>query len=197
MRLSLGVVRSRYIEELMAKGLARLDSERIVDEFAAGTADCLFEAARKDYEARGYTQDEFLHGAEMVWSTGSWITDLKYLPPDAVSCVANASQQAGLSLGVELHARGEERSTEPAGVPASTGHSDEMEAAIRSHIASRAELALTDSSVHCQASGCEILMKGRDIRLVDLEFDRFAEQNGFRRALVYGDASFRTVWLQR
>src|SRR5438876_6507737 len=62
MRKSMDGLRGQYVEELVARGLARLDSERIVDEFAAGIVDCLFDVASKDYEAHGYTLDEFLHG---------------------------------------------------------------------------------------------------------------------------------------
>ena len=191
-------IRNQYVEELVARGLARLDSERIVDEFAAGIADCLFEVARRDNEARGYTLEEFLHGAKMVWTTPGSSIDLKHLPSSTASCAINVSQQAGLPLAVGFEPR-QRRGSEPAEVPASaSGPSfDEAEAAIRSHIAHHPELALTDLFVHCEARGCEILMQGHDIRIFDLEFDRFAEQNGFRHAVVGGDAGFRTVWLQR
>ena len=45
--------------------------------------------------------------------------------------------------------------------------------------------------------GCNVLIAGHDIRVFDLESDRFAEQNGFRHAIVGGDSGLRTVWLQR
>jgi len=193
MRKSMDTARDGYVEELMAKGLARLDSERIVDKFTAGIADCVFEAARMDYEARGYTLDEFLRGAEMLWSDGSPEIDPQHLR-NAVACAANVSQQAGLAVPFDTP---DVRSSELADVPADWAQAHEMEAAIRRHIASHAELALADLFVHCEARGCEILMQSPDIRILDLEFDRFAERNGFRHAVLGGNAHLRSVWLQR
>jgi hypothetical protein len=193
MRRSMGTARDGYVEELMAKGLARPDSERIVDEFTAGIADCVFEAARVDYESRGYTLDEFLRGAEMLWSHGSPEIDPQHLR-NAVACAANVSQQAGLAVPFDTP---DVRSSEPTDVPADWAQAHEMEATIRRHIASHAELAVRDLFVHCEARGCEILMQGPDIRIFDLEFDRFAEQNGFRNAVLGGNARLRSVWLQR
>jgi hypothetical protein len=40
-------------------------------------------------------------------------------------------------------------------------------------------------------------MVGRAIRIFDLEFDVFAEQNGFGRAVLRGDSNARSVWLPR
>jgi hypothetical protein len=198
MRKSMDGLRNQYVEELVARGLARLDSERIVDEFAAGIVDCLFDVASKDYEAHGYTLDEFLHGAKMIWTTSGSSIDLKHLPSSTASCAINVSQQAGLPLAVGFEPR-QRPGSEPAEVPVSArGPSlGETEAAIRSHIAKYPQLALTDLFIHCEVRGCEILMQGQDIRIFDLEFDRFAEQNGFRHAVVGGDAGFRSVWLQR
>ena len=191
-------LRNQFVEELAARGLARLDGERVVDEFTAGIADCLFEAARKDNEARGYTLDEFLHGAKMIWTTPGSFIDLKHLPPSTASCAINVSQQAGLPQAVGFEPR-QRRDSEPADVPASASGPSfaETEAAIRTHVAKYPELALTDLFVHCEARGCEILMQGQDIRIFELEFDRFAEENGFRHAVLSGDAGFRAVWLQR
>ncbi len=199
LRNSMQGLRNQYIEELVAKGLARPDSERMVDEFVAGIADCLFEAARKDNEAHGYALDEFLHGAAMLSRRpGFFSIDVKHLPPSTALCAINAGQQAGLSQAVGFEPR-QRPGSEPADAPASASGPSfaETEAGIRTHIAKYPELALTDLFVHCEARGCEILMQGQDIRIFELEFDRFAEENGFRHAVLSGDAGLRAVWLQR
>jgi hypothetical protein len=192
MRRSVAGTQNRFIDQLVAKGLARSDSERMVNEFANGLVDCLFEAALADNKSR-YTLDEFLHGAEMLWTNGTSQIDPQRVPTSAVGCAANVAQQAGLSIDFEPSNR---RGTEPV-VPASGMNAREMEATILGHIATHPELALTDLFVHCDPRGCEVLMQGRDIKIFDLEFDRFAEQHGFQRTVVAGEANFRTVWLQR
>jgi len=51
--------------------------------------------------------------------------------------------------------------------------------------------------VKCRQEGCNALIGGHDIPIFDLDFDVFAERNGFHHALVGGDSNHRTVWLQR
>ena len=196
--MSRSLVRVQYVEELVAKGLARFDAERIVRELAHGIVECLFEVVRTDYEARGFTRDEFLRGAEMIWATPGASFDPKRFPPGAAPCATNVSQQAGLPLAVGFEPR-QRRSSEPADVPASASapNLDETEAAIHRHIAKYPNQAITDLFVHCETRGCEILMQGQEIWPFDFEFDRFAEGNGFRHAVLGGDAGLRTVWLQR
>jgi hypothetical protein len=195
--MSESVIRDPHVQALVNTGLAQSDAERIVDEFAHGIATCLFENARKDYETRGYTRDEFTRGAELIWASGGTF-DLKRLPPSVAPCVTNVGQQAGLAEAVGFEPR-QRRPGAPTDVPASTSapNPDETEAAIHSHIAKYPDLAVTDLFVHCEARGCEILMRGEKLQVFELEFDRFAEENGFLHAVVLGDESFRTVWLQR
>ena len=56
---------------------------------------------------------------------------------------------------------------------------------------------LTRVLVQCRDDGCNVLIAGHGIHVFDLEFDRFAERNGFRHAIVGGDSGLRTVWLPR
>jgi hypothetical protein len=72
-----------------------------------------------------------------------------------------------------------------------------MEARIREHIASHPRLEITDTLTTCREEGCSVMLVGRDIRIFDLEFERFAEQNGFEHAVLGGDSDRRFVWLQR
>lgn len=55
-----------HIGQLIANGLAPADSERVVEAFLHGLAECNFEAARQEYAARGVTYAEFLRGAERL-----------------------------------------------------------------------------------------------------------------------------------
>jgi hypothetical protein len=72
-----------------------------------------------------------------------------------------------------------------------------MERRIREYVASRPDLGVTDAVVECREQGCRALLVGRDIRIFDFDFDVFAEQNGFQRAMVGGDRNGRSVWLER
>jgi hypothetical protein len=197
--MSESVARGPHIDALVKTGLARSDAERIVGEFAHGIAACLLEEAAKDSEARGYTREEFLHAAEMFWATPGSGFDLQHLPSGAAPCVTNVSQQAGLPMAVGFEPRSL-RPGAPVDVPAGRADSPDLEAAeaaIRSHIAKYPAFSLSDLFVHCEARGCEILMRGEGLRPFELEFDRFAEDNGFRYAVLGGDEALRTVWLQR
>jgi hypothetical protein len=46
-------------------------------------------------------------------------------------------------------------------------------------------------------AGCYVVLVGRDIPIFDFDFDAFAEQNGFARALLRGESNRRVVWLER
>jgi len=72
-----------------------------------------------------------------------------------------------------------------------------MEGRIRDHVASRPELGVTDVLVDCREAGCYVVLAGRDIPIFDFDFDAFAEQNGFARALLRGESNRRLVVLER
>jgi hypothetical protein len=196
--MSESIARAPHVQALVNTGLAQSDAERIVDEFALGIATCVFEDVRKDYEGRGYTRDEFVLVAAMIWSTPGNSFDLKRLPLSAAPCVTNVSQQAGLSLAVGFESR-PLRPSEPVDVPASASglNLDATEAAIHAHIARYPDLGPTDLYAHCEVRGCELIMQGERLRPYELELDRFAEENGFRHAVLRGNDNLRTVWLQR
>jgi hypothetical protein len=111
---------------------------------------------------------------------------------------SNVSQQAGLSQAVGFEAR-QRRLSEPTDVAASASapNPNQTEAAIHTHVAKYPDVVITDLFVHCERRGCEILMRGENLPAFALEFDRFAEENGFRHAVVLGDETLRSVWLQR
>ena len=72
-----------------------------------------------------------------------------------------------------------------------------MESRIRDHVASRPDLGVTDALVDCRQAGCTVMLVGRDIRVFEFDFDVFAEQNGFARAVLRGERNRRLVWLER
>jgi hypothetical protein len=72
-----------------------------------------------------------------------------------------------------------------------------MEARIRDYVASYSAPEIETAFVKCIEKGCNVMLVGRDIRIFDLDFDVFAEHNGFQGALVGGDSNLRVVSLQR
>jgi hypothetical protein len=190
--------REVLVNGLVARGLAPEDSEQVAQRFVEGFADCLFEAARKDYEAQGLGIKEFLDGAEMVWTQTLAYVSLNRVQAAAVPCVANISQQTGIPLPANFGSGGS-TSTEPISPPAPPPPwAADMEARIRDHIAAYPELGITSVLVECVENGCNVLMVGRgNIRVFDLEFDVFAEQNGFKHAVLFGDGNRRSVRLNR
>lgn len=191
--------RDVYAQELAAGGLAPSDSERIAQRLTDGLADCIFEAARKEYEARGVSFKDFLDGAEIVWSQPiqPGIRDVSPIRSGAASCIATVGQQAGMALPADYGSAANEfverfsASLEP------PPWASQMEARIREHIASHPGIEITDTLTTCREEGCSVMLVGRDIRIFDLEFERFAEQNGFEHAVLGGDSDRRFVWLQR
>ena len=72
-----------------------------------------------------------------------------------------------------------------------------MESRIRQYVASRPVPEITQVVVRCIEEGCNVTLVGDDIRIFDLQFDVFAEQNGFQHAVLGGDKELGLVWLQR
>jgi hypothetical protein len=191
--------RDAYAKGLAASGLASADSNRIAQRFTDGLADCVFEAARKEYEAQGVRLKEFLDGAEIVWSqpVELGIRNLGRIQSRAAPCIATVSQQAGIPMPTNYGSAANdivERFSAGLEPPPWAG---EMQTRIREHLASHPALDLTEVLINCREEGCSVMMVGRDIRIFDLEFDRFAEQNGFKHAVLGGGSSRRFVWLQR
>jgi hypothetical protein len=176
---------------LVERGLAPEDSERLAQQFVEGVADCLLEAVRKEYEARGKPD-----GDEMSWTQTMAYINLNRVQSAAVPCVANISQQAGIPLPADFGAAGS-RTDDIAPEPLSPRWAADMEARIRDHVASYSAPAIKTVLVKCIEEGCNVTLIGRDIRIFDLEFDVFAEQNGFQHAVLRGDSNMRFVWLQR
>ena len=162
--------RDQYIEDLVARGLSPSDSAHIVQTLFDALAECHFEAARRRYEAYGLTLEQFISGAEEVWN-GTPAEDFAIL--------------AEPNLLTEPRVAG----------AASPDWASQMEANILAHIERYPNVVLTDLRIKCEERGCAVLMRGRNIQVFRFELDRFAEENGFARALPYGNESQRTVWL--
>jgi hypothetical protein len=197
MATAMGAARDLTAEQLAARGLSPAYAEHIARRYVEGFADCVFEAARKDSEARGLGLKEFLDGAEVIWTRTAVSIDTTHVPPGAVACVANVSQQAGLPPPAAVLRRPGATTAQLAAPAARPLWAVDMEALIRNHIASHPEVPVERVVVNCLADGCNVLLAGRDIPIFDLEFDVFAENNGFRHAVVGGDTNARSVWLQR
>jgi hypothetical protein len=191
--LIMGRQRDHVVEQLVEHGLSREDAERMGQRAVEGYADCLFEAVRKQYEAQG-NLGEFLDHSEIAWVEAA--ISLSSVRTAMAPCLANIGQQVGIPSPASLASGGslDERITLP---PEPPSWAAEMERRIRDHVASRPELGVTDVVVECREQGCSALLVGREIRIFDFEFDVFAEQNGFQRAMVGGDRNGRSVWLER
>jgi len=195
-----------YADGLVKSGLSRADSDAVVRRFLADVAACAFETARRQYAAQGADFAEFVAGAERVWSQESAAAGIRL---DSVAmtdmpCVADAAQRAGIVLPADLVARYAARvpdvlSRDGPALPsvARPRWADAMEAAIRGHLASYPTLVLTRVYAQCGERGCFVVMDEPDVPIFDLEFDVFAERNGFDHAVVGGDERRRTIWLPR
>jgi hypothetical protein len=171
--------------------LATADAERIAQRFAQGIADCVLEAVRTEYEARGKPD-----GEQMSWTQTMAYWGLNRVQSAAVPCAANISQQTGIPLPADFGSGGsieDDASPERPSPP----WAPEMERRIRDYIASYSAPEIKTVIAECVEEGCNVMLVGRDIRIFDLEFDVFAETNGFQHAVLRGDGSFRFVWLQR
>jgi hypothetical protein len=200
MARSMAQSRDLYAARLAELGLASPDSQQIAQRLIDAIADCAFEAARSEYEAQGIGLDEFLNGAEAVWSRPAELDIARFsqVQVRAVPCIATAFAQAGIPAPPNLGSAGNEFAERfSSGSAPPPPWASEMEARIREHVSSYPGLDLTRAIVTCRDEGCSVLMVGHDIRIFDLEFDQFAEQNGFRHAIIGGDRARRHVWLQR
>jgi hypothetical protein len=77
--------------------------------------------------------------------------------------------------------------------------SDEMEGNILSYIARYPGLELTELQVQCAVSECVIFMGGRSVPVYQMGFDVFANDNGFRSAVIQtmDGGPNRIVYLRR
>jgi hypothetical protein len=185
--------RDEVAEMLIGQGLSRVDAERMGERFLKGYVDCLFDAVREQYEAHGASVNEFLDRAEQGWSHVLDAYDINQARWAMAACIANISQQTGISLPADYTSVG----SPDEGAPPPPPWAAEMENRIRDHVASRPELGVTDVLVDCRQAGCNVMLVGRDIRIFDFDFDLFAEQNGFAHAVVRGERNRRLVWLER
>lgn len=190
--------RDAFVAGLVTQGLARVDSEQIAQRMIDGLADCLFEAAVQEYQAQGVGLKEFMDVAEILWNQP---VDLSSNPNQVTSvaepCTTNISQQAGILLPVGIESPGSAIAARFSAGLESPFWAGEMEARIRDHIASYPAPTLTRLLIQCREDGCNVMMVGAAVPLFELEFDRFAEQNGFKHAIPGGDSNRRFVWLQR
>ncbi len=186
----LGPWREGSAKALIERGLAPADSERLAERFVDGVADCLLEAARKEYEAR-----EKPEGDEIDWARTIAYLGFNRVQSAAVPCVANISQQAGIPLPADFGTAGSRDDITPE--PPAPPWAADMEARIRDYVASYSAPEIETVFVQCLEKGCNVLLVGRDIRIFDLDFDVFAAHNGFKSALVGGDSKLRVVSLQR
>ena len=189
--------RDSYAKQLEESGLAPADSQQIAQRLIDAVANCIFESARTEYETQGMGPKEFLDGAEMVWSRPTQVELSLRVRSRAVPCVATAYQQAGIPAPADFGSSSDELSGSSSTESARPPWAGEMEARIREHISSYRAPNLSRVLAQCRSDGCSVLIAGHDIRVFDLDFDRFAEQNGFRHAVLGGDSSLRAVWLQR
>jgi hypothetical protein len=191
--LAMGAEREKITKDLVEQGLSLADAEQMGRRAVEGIADCLFDAARSQYEAQG-NLSEFLDHTAIDWVLAA--TNLNRVRDVMAPCLANVRQQAGLPLPAEQPPRGspDERVTLP---PPPPPWAAEMDSRIRDHIASHPGLGVTDVFVQCREEGCGAMLVGSDIRIFDFEFDVFAEHNGFQKAVVGGDRDRRLVSLER
>jgi hypothetical protein len=185
-------LRDEVAERLIRQGLSREDAERVGERFLEGYVDCEFDAMRDQYEAQGASEDDFLDRAEQGWPHVLDGYDANRARRAMAQCVANLSQQTGISWVVNSASAGSADEQVPPPPWAA-----EMEDRIRDHVTSRPELGVTDVLVDCRERGCYVLLVGSDIPIFDFDFDVFAEQNGFARALLRGESNRRVVWLER
>ncbi len=186
-----GTWRETSASALVERGLAREDSERLAQRFVEGVADCLLEAVRKQYEASGKPD-----GDELTWTQTMAYINLNRVQSAAVPCVVNVGQQAGIPVPANFGTAGSRTDDITPESPSPPWAAD-MEARIRDHVASYSAPAIEAVIVSCVEEGCNVTLTGRDIRIFDLEFDVFAERNGFQHAVLRGDSNVRFVWLQR
>jgi hypothetical protein len=187
----MGTWRETAAGALVARGLAPEDSERIAQQFVEGVADCLLDVIRKEYEASGR-----LDGNNLTWTQTTAYANLNRVQSAAVPCVANIGQQAGIPVPANFGTAGS-RVDDIAPEPPSPSWASSMEARIRDHVAAYSAPAIEAVLVKCIDEGCNVSLVGRDIRVFDLGFDAFAEQNGFHHAVLRGDGNMRFVWLER
>jgi hypothetical protein len=192
----LGPYRQVVVDFLAAQGLSRSDGERVAQQLNEGLADCLFETSRRAYEAQGKSVDELLDSAEAAWTETLAYINSKQIRSAALPCAANISQQNGVALAANFLLGGGRDVPIPTHTTKPPWAAD-MEARIRDHIASHPDIAVSDVLTACEDNGCTVFMTGRDIRVFDLDFDVFARQNGFEKAVLSGDSNGRSVWLQR
>ena len=185
-------MRDEAAEQLIRQGLSREDAERMGERFLEGYVDCEFDAVREQYEARGASLNEFLDRAEQSWPHVLNGFDANRARRAMAQCVANLSQQTGIPWSVDYALAGsaEEQVAPPPWAA-------DMEIRIRDYVASRPELGVTDVLVDCREPGCYVVLVGRDIPIFEFDFDAFAEQNGFARALLRGESNRRLVVLER
>jgi hypothetical protein len=207
--------RDKYVETLVAKGLAPADSANIVQDLIEGLTDCYFEATRLQYETHGVPLDDFVRGAHEVWN--STPPEYRYVSVENVAshapeCLADVSQQAGITievdanrlisitesdLGFDLWSQPNLLAQRDGAAIVSNDWSEQMEAKIFAHIAMYSNVALTDVRIKCEERGCVIQMQGPKIEIYQFEFRRFAEENGFLSAELGGPDYRRIVTLRK
>ena len=183
--------RERAASALVEHGLAPEDGERQAQQFIEGVADCFLEVMRKEYEVRGKPD-----ASELTWTQTMAYVGLNRVQSAAVPCVVNIGQQNGILVSADFGTAGSRADDIPARLPSPPWAAD-METRIRRHVASYSVPGIQTVLVECIEKGCSVSLVGYDIRIFDLEFDVFAEQNGFQRAALNGDANMRLIWLQR
>jgi hypothetical protein len=194
--LAMSPERDGLTERLVTEGLSRTDAERAGQRFVEGYAGCLLEAVRRQYEAQGMHSGEFLDRTETAWLQLLEYARLNRVRAAMSPCLANVAQQVGIPFPASFGATGtlDEQIVPPPPPPAWAAEADER---IRGYVASRPGLGVAAVRIECVEQGCTVMLVGRDIRIFELEFDVFAERNGFARAVLRGDGNRRLVWLER
>lgn len=97
------------VDEIVARGLARSDAERVVRRFVVDSVDCLLRALRSEADAQSVAYDSILDAleAELYDADGPLLTaviDMQAVQTRAAPCGLTAAEQAGISPAVMVEA---------------------------------------------------------------------------------------------
>ena len=174
---------------LAQRGLAPEDSARLAQAFSEGVADCFLDVIHRDFGGSSGND-------ELTWTRAFAYANLNRVQAAATPCVVNIGQQAGIQIDADFGTVGRRADDIPPESPSPPWAAD-MERRIRDHVASHSAPGIETVLVRCSQKGCQAALAGRDIHIFDLEFDVFAERNGFQSVSLSGDANMRFVWLPR
>jgi hypothetical protein len=94
-----------FVDHLVARGLARTDSERVVEQFFNDAVACLFSALRSEADAQSVAYDSLLDAIEVDLHDADGpllgaLIDMRAVANRVAPCSYTAAQQAGLGPSV-------------------------------------------------------------------------------------------------